>query len=102
VKLVSHIAIVMLLLSAATRADAAPLSMPEAKKIALIRVPGTIVHEKLKHKKKKKGHEAHDIYSIKIKPRDHAVTGMVKKVEVDKETGQIIKIKDVKAKSYDD
>src|SRR4051812_12517495 len=70
-------------------ADAAPqLSMAEAKKIALARVPGTVVHEKLKHKKK------HDYYSIKIKPRDHVRTGMVKKVEVDKSTGQITKIKD--------
>jgi uncharacterized membrane protein YkoI len=77
---------------------AAPqLSAAEANKIALARVPGTVVHQKLKHKKK-----GHDVYSIKIKPRDHVRSGFVKKVEVDKETGQVVKIKDVKAKSYDD
>ena len=89
----------VILVSMALRAEAAPsVSMAEAKKVALARVPGTVVHEKLKHKKKKK----HDIYSIKIQPRDHARSGYVKKVEVDKDSGQILKIKDVKAKDYDD
>ena len=97
VKNICHICSLMLALGC-LRADAAPLSSAEAKKIALARVPGTVVHEKLKHKKKKR----HDIYSIKIQPRDHARTGYVKKVEVDKDTGQILKIKDVKAKDYDD
>jgi uncharacterized membrane protein YkoI len=88
-----------MLVACALRAEAAPtVSMAEAKKVALARVPGTVVHEKLKHKKKK----GHDYYSIKIKPRDHAKAGYVKKVEVDKETGQILKIKDVKAKDYDE
>ena len=97
-KTIRHIVVAAILL-VTLRADAAPsVSMAEAKKVALARVPGSVVHEKLKHKKKK----GHDYYSIKIKPRDHAKAGYVKKVEVDKETGQIIKIKDVKAKDYDE
>ena len=89
----------VILLSMALGAEAAPsVSMAEATKVAVARVPGTVVHQKLKHKKKK----GHDYYSIKIKPRDHAKAGYVKKVEVDKETGQILKIKDVKAKDYDE
>ena len=84
-----------------TRASAAPhVSQADARKIALARVPGTVVHEKLKHKKK-----GHDLYYIKIKPRDAAAKGdMIKKVEVDSESGQIVKIKDIadKAKSSDD
>jgi len=97
VKLFCHTLVLALSLSAAAYAGSTSISMAEAKKIALARVPGTVVHEKLKHKKKN-----HDIYSIKIKPRDHARAGYVKKVEVDVETGQIVKIKDVQAKSYDD
>jgi hypothetical protein len=99
VKQLCHVFLIALALCVhAGESQAAPqLSMVEANKIALARVPGTVVHEKLKHKKK-----GHDVYSIKIKPRDHARSGFVKKVEVDKETGQIVKIKDVKAKSYDD
>jgi uncharacterized membrane protein YkoI len=99
VKHLCHVFLIMLALSfRSSSSHAAPqLSMPEAKKIALARVPGTVVHEKLKHKKK-----GHDVYSIKIKPRDHVRNGFVKKVEIDKESGQIVKIKDVKAKSYDE
>jgi uncharacterized membrane protein YkoI len=88
----------------AAPAIAAPhVTIADARKIALARVPGTIVHEKLKHaKKKKKTHEAHDHYNIKVKPRDNPKSGMVKKVEIDAETGAILEIKDVKAKAYDD
>lgn len=96
-KSICHILVAAFLLTT-TRADAAQsVSMSEAKKVALAKVPGTVVHEKLKHPKKK----GHDYYSIKIKPRDHAKAGYVKKVEVDKETGQILEIKDVKAKASD-
>jgi hypothetical protein len=56
------------------------------------------VHEKLKHEKKKK---QHDHWNVKIAPRDHARAGIVKKVEVDAETGEILKIKEVKAKAED-
>ena len=76
------------------------VSLDEARKIALARVPGTIVHEKLKHAKKDKK-KAHDHYNIKIKPRDHAKGDQVKKLEIDAETGQILEVKDVKAKSHD-
>jgi uncharacterized membrane protein YkoI len=76
-------------------ADANPhVSQADARAVALARVPGTVVHEKLKHKKK-----GHDLYYFKIKPRDaSAKTDMIKKVEVDSESGQIVKIKDVAAK----
>ena len=76
---------------------AAPhVSIADARKIALARVPGTIVHEKLK-KAKKKGH---DHYNIKITPRDHK--DLVKKVEIDAETGAILEVSNVKPKHNDD
>jgi uncharacterized membrane protein YkoI len=79
-------------------ASAAPhLSQAEARKIALARVPGTVVHEKLKHKKK-----GHDLYYIKIKPRDAGKSDTIKKVEVDSESGSIVKIKDETAKAKSD
>jgi uncharacterized membrane protein YkoI len=81
------------------QADTTSVSQAQARKIALARVPGTVVHEKLKHEKKKK--KGHDHWNIKIAPRDHAKTGYVRKVEVDATTGEILKIKDVKAKSED-
>jgi uncharacterized membrane protein YkoI len=82
-----------------SRADAgAPrISQGQADKVALTRVPGTVVHTKLKKGKKKK--KEHDHWNVKIAPRDHAKTGYVRKVEVDAETGEILKVKDVKAKS---
>lgn len=70
------------------------VSIVEARKTALARVPGKVVHEKIKHKK-----EGHDLYYFKIHPRDQASNDTLKKVEVDTETGMIVKIKDVKAKS---
>lgn len=80
-------------------AVAAPhVSQADAKKIALARVPGTVVHEKLKHKKK-----GHDLYYFKIKPRDAAAgSSTLKKVEVDSESGQVVKIKDIANKSKSD
>jgi uncharacterized membrane protein YkoI len=79
---------------ATTNALAAPkVSQADARKIALGRVPGTIVHEKLKHKKD------HDLYFIEIKPTKSAT---LKKVEIDAESGAVVKIKDVKAKSKPD
>ena len=74
------------------------ISSPDARKVALAKVPGTVMHEKLKHKK-----HGHDLYYIKIKPRDVAKgsTEMWKKVEVDGDTGQIVKIKDTKPKGTD-
>jgi uncharacterized membrane protein YkoI len=80
-------------------ADTNRISQGQAAKVALVRVPGTVVHEKLKKGKKK--HHEHDHWNIKIAPRDHAKTGYVRKVEVDAETGEILKVKDVKAKSED-
>jgi uncharacterized membrane protein YkoI len=78
-------------------ANASDISQAQARKIALARVPGTVVHEKLKHSKKK--NKGHDHWNVKIAPRDKAKAGYVRKVEVDASTGEIIKIKDVKAKS---
>ena len=58
---------------------------------------GGELYKELKHGKKSQ----HDHYNIKIKPRDNAKADQVKKVEVDAETGAILEIKDVKAKSSD-
>jgi uncharacterized membrane protein YkoI len=89
-----------LLLSLGSAAADTHISQAQARKIALARVPGTVVHEKLKHEKKKK--KQHDHWNIKIAPRDHAKNGYVRKVEVDADTGEILKVKDVKAKSAND
>jgi len=71
------------------------VSQGDARKVALARVPGTVIHEKLKHKNK-----GHDLYYFKIRPRDaSARADIVKKVEVDCENGQIVKVKDVAAKN---
>src|SRR5690242_13747996 len=94
------IATVLAICLVAGTAGAAPtVSIADARRIALARVPGTIVHEKLKHSEKQK---KHDHYNIKIRPRDHTKMDRVKRVQIDAETGQILEIKDVKAKSYDD
>lgn len=70
------------------------VSQADARKLALARVPGTVLHEKLKHKAK-----GHDLYFFKIKPHDaSAPADLMKKVEVDAENGQIVKVKDVVAK----
>ncbi|MCX5743762.1 MAG: PepSY domain-containing protein [Proteobacteria bacterium] len=84
-------------LASATFASADPkpkVSLVEARKIALARVPGTIVHEKKKTKK-----HGHVIYDIEIKPTSAKVD---KKLEIDASTGQIVKIKDAKLKAKDD
>lgn len=74
-------------------AHAAPkISQSDARKAALQRVPGTVVHEKLKETKK-----GHEVYSFKIKAPGGA-PGVLKKVEIDAETGAVVKVKDVKAK----
>jgi uncharacterized membrane protein YkoI len=88
--------VLALLFGLAGSATAAPhprLSVDEAKKIALAKVPGTVVHDKLKEKKN------HALYYIKIRPKDAAKSSTtLKKVEVDGDSGAIVKIKDVKGK----
>lgn len=92
-----------------TAMAAPPVSADQAKKIALGRVPGKVMHEKLKKaekagkksSKKKAGGPAHDHYNIKIQPTAPN-KGNWKRVEVDAVTGAILEVKDVKAKSYDD
>ncbi len=67
------------------------LSQAQARKIALARVPGTVVHEKLKQKKRKP-----PVYSIKIRPRDGSPPNMLIKVEIDGLSGIVLKVKPVK------
>jgi uncharacterized membrane protein YkoI len=86
------------------RAEAAPaVSADQAKKIALARVPGTVMHTKLKKvenkKSKKKAGGQHDHYYIKIQPKD--APKKWKRVDVDAVTGAVLEVKEVKAKSYD-
>lgn len=72
-----------------------PVSIIAARKIALAKVPGTIVNEKLKTKKNKP-----PTWSIKIRPRDVSEkSGRLTKVEVDASTGAILKVKEVKART---
>lgn len=88
---------VAFVLFATTTVVAGPkISGQDARKIALAKVPGAVVHEKLKHKK-----HGHDLYYFKIKPtvaKGAPAPAMWKKVEVDSETGQVTKIKDTKPK----
>ena len=94
-----HVAVLLALCIAASSAFANPrLSITEARKVALAHVPGKIVHEKLK-KKKKKGH---DHYNFKIVPLTHAKPHFVEKVTIDGDTGKVLKIKQVPDKSHDD
>ena len=68
------------------------VTLEAARKIALAKVPGTVLHEKLKHKKK------HDVYAIEIKPTNpKSGSTVAKKVEVDATSGAVLKVKDVKA-----
>ena len=75
-----------------------PVSIIAARKIALGKVPGTIVNEKLKTKKDKP-----PTWAIKIRPRGVPETsGRLTKVEIDAVTGAILKVKDVKARKQED
>lgn len=98
----TRLAVILSLALGAAPALAAPhVTLDEARRIALARVPGTIVHEKLKHPKKKQ-RGAHDVYSIKIAPRDHAPDDhRWRKVTIDAESGQVLGVKDVKPRTYD-
>jgi uncharacterized membrane protein YkoI len=70
-------------------ADRAPkLSIDDARKIALAKVPGKVVHEKLKTKKDPW------TYSFKIAPPDDATK--VKVVAVNADTGEVVGVKDAK------
>jgi uncharacterized membrane protein YkoI len=104
-KLKTIAAVVSLCLGLGVAAAAPPgIAMEQARKIALARIPGTIVHAKLKKvgkKDKKASAPAHDHYNIKIVPKDHPKPDTWKRVEVDAVTGQILEVKDVKAKSYE-
>jgi uncharacterized membrane protein YkoI len=79
--------------------DKASVSIVSARKVALARVPGTIVNEKLKQKSKKHP----QTWSIKIRPRGDAPDSeRLTKVEVDADTGAILKVKEVKARKPQD
>ncbi|HEY4177133.1 MAG TPA: PepSY domain-containing protein [Kofleriaceae bacterium] len=73
------------------------VSLAEARQVALARVPGKVVHEKLK--KKKKGH---DHYNFKIAPTQNAKPHKLEKVSVDADTGAILSIKQVADKKHSD
>jgi Peptidase propeptide and YPEB domain len=91
----THAVVVFVLTVLATPAFAKPrLSIAEARKVALARVPGKIVHEKLK--KKKKGH---DRYNFKIVPLTNAKLHFVEKVSIDGDTGKILTVKQVADKT---
>lgn len=68
------------------------LTIDEARKVALAKVPGTIDHEKLKITKK----EA--VYSFKIVATGETNPDALTKVEVDGTTGAVLKVKAVKRK----
>ena len=75
-----------------------PVSIVAARKVALGRVPGTIVNEKLKTKSDKP-----PTWSIKIRPRGVPETSdRLTKVEVDAQTGAVLKVKDVKARKQEE
>ena len=79
-----------------------PVSIIQARKVALARVPGTIVNEKLKKKKKPKKDKP-PIWSIKIRARGVAAdSDQLVKIEIDANTGAILKVKDVRTRKPDD
>lgn len=80
--------------------DRPPVSIIQARKIALARVPGAIVNEKLKKAKEKKNRPP--MWSIKIRPRGDAADSRLVKVEIHAETAEVLKVKDVKARKADD
>lgn len=84
------IAVALALLLAFTSVAAANITIADARKVALQKVPGTIVHESESKK--------HHLYKFKIKPKA-AKGDQVEKVEVDQATGKVLKVKDAKAKS---
>jgi len=90
-----HAVVAFVLCVVAGTGFAAPrLSIAEARKLALARVPGKIVHEKLK--KKKKGH---DRYNFKIVPLTNAKLHFVEKVSIDGDTGKVLTVKQVADKT---
>jgi uncharacterized membrane protein YkoI len=62
----------------------------EAERLALRRVAGVVVHEKLRTTKK-----GRQVYSIKIKARGAATTGSLTKVEIDAASGRVLHVKEV-------
>ncbi len=76
--------------------EAPSISIVAARKLALARVPGTIINEKLKSKTKQ---TKVAVWSIKIRPRSAAAgSDQLTKVEVDATTGAIVKVKASKAR----
>jgi uncharacterized membrane protein YkoI len=85
---------------AQAESDKPPVSIIQARKVALARVPGTIVNEKLKNKKQKK--DKPPVWSIKIRARGVAAdSDQLVKIEIDANTGTILKVKDVRARKPD-
>ena len=78
----------VLALTMSARAD---VTIAAARKVALQKVPGTIVHETTGKK--------HHVFKFKIRPKDGKVE---KKVDVDIGTGKVVEVKDVKPKSKSD
>jgi len=82
--------IVLAVILASTSIAAANVTIADARKIALAKVPGSIVHETQSKK--------HHVFKFKIKPK--AGKGdQLERVEVDEATGKVVKVKDAKAKS---
>ena len=85
--------IVLAVVLASTSIAAANVTIADARKIALAKVPGAIVHENESKK--------HHLFKFKIKPKA-AKGDQIDKVEVDAATGKVVKVKEAKAKSKAD
>lgn len=85
--------LVLAVLLASTSIAAANVTIADARKIALAKVPGTIVHENESKK--------HHLFKFKIKPKA-AKGAQLEKVEVDATTGKVVKVKDAKSTSKSD
>ena len=85
------ITLCLLVPAAAHAGDGPKVPIAAARKTALARVPGTIEHEKLKHK--------HGfVYAFKIHPKDAGSGAALEKVEVDGDSGKVIQVKAVSPK----
>ena len=84
------ILLLALLVGTAAAGSTARVPVETARKTALARVPGKVLKEKLKDKKKYE----HLVWSIKVQTPD----GTVKKVIVDADNGKVIEVKVVQPK----
>jgi len=82
--------LVLAVLLMSTSIAAGNVTIVDARKIALAKVPGTIVHETESKK--------HHLFKFKIKPKA-GKRDQIEKVDIDEATGKVVKVKSAKPKA---